>query len=149
MNTLLGKSACRAVSAYALSLLTALLGVWPLSSQAAQRSGSFDVKINLLNSGGPGATPVTGICRSSNGIGVFGATITVFCSTGTIVKYTGDTSNLPWAPIQGSSFRYLLNVNSPGGPSGFIDSYTGVGTVTTWREIHLNHQDYLEMMLHW
>jgi hypothetical protein len=135
-------------SLYSLLLLTTLLG-WASPSQAAQRSGSFKVNINLLSTGGPGAAPVTGICRSSNGIGAFGATLTVICSTGTIVNYSGDTSKLPWAPIQGSSFRYLLNVYNAGGPSAVIDSYTGVGTITTWRQIRLNDRDYLEMMVHW
>jgi hypothetical protein len=135
-------------SLYSLLLLTTLLG-WAFPGLAAQNSGSFNVNINLLSGSGPGAAPSTGICRSSNGIGAFGATITVICSTGTLVTYSGDASKLPWAPMQDSSFRYLLNVYNAGGPSAVIDSYTGVGTITTWRQIRLNDRDYLEMMVHW
>lgn len=146
--TLLVKFVHRAVAANALILLAALLGVWSLPSQAGQSNGSFVVSINL-NGGGPGGTSNTALCRSSSGIGAFGATLTVVCSNGAIVNLSGNTSNLPWTTTQDSSYRYMLNVYSAGQPLGVVDIYTGVGTVTTWRMIKLNHQDYLEMMLHW
>jgi len=148
--TLLEKAAHRAVAAKTLALLAALFGVWALPSQAGQSSAPFSVTINLNGGGpGPGGTPNTALCRSSSGIGAFGATLTVVCSNGAIVSFPGNTSNLPWTTTQDSSYRYMLNVYSAGQPLGVVDIYTGVGTVTSWRMIKLDHQDYLEMMVHW
>ena len=130
-------------------LLAALLGFWALPGQAAQGSGSFPVTINFLNGSGPGGTPNTALCRSSSGIGAFGTALTIVCSNGTVVNYPGNLSNLPWMNTPDSSIGYFFTVYSAGQPIGTIDSYAGVGTVTTWRNIKLNHQDYLEMMVHW
>ena len=127
-------------------MFAALLGIWALPGQAAQTNGSFPVSINLLSGGGPSNTA---LCRSSSGIGAFGTALTIVCSNGTVVNYPGDPSNLPWINTQDSSYDYFLTVYSAGQPIGTVDSYTGVGTVTTWRMINLGHQDYLEMMVHW
>lgn len=143
--TLLENPLNRAVAAKSLALLAALLGVcWPLSSQAGQSSGQFPVAINLQD-----GTSNTALCRSGAGIGAFGATLTVVCVNGVLVDFSGNLSGLPWSTMQDSSYRYMLSVYREGEPIGTIDSYTGVGTATSWRMINMNHRDYLEMMVHW
>jgi hypothetical protein len=143
------KSIDHAVAANSLALLAALLYVSPISSEAAQGSRPFTVTINLLSSDPSGGTANSATCRTSSGVGVFGATLTVVCSTGAFVNYSGNSSTLPWTKTPSSAFRYLIAPYGAGLPLGTIDSYTGVGTITTWRTIHLDHQDYLEMMVHW
>lgn len=139
----------QAATASILALGSLLLGCWSLPSAAAVKdSPALSARINLKVGGGSGGTA---LCRTGSGIGPFGATLTVVCSTGILTDYSGGASNLPWVTaIEDNSFRYLLSVFGPSGESlGVVDSYTGVGTVTTWRTIHLNHQDYLEMTVHW
>ena len=139
----------RAVTATALTSVAVL--AWVIPSEAAVKDSSpFSVLINL-NTGATGGTPNTGYCRTRSGIGVFGSTLTVVCATGTVVSYSGNISNLPWVTtIQDDSFRYLLSVyNATGESLGIVDSFTGIGTVTTWRTFRFDHQDYLEMMVHW
>jgi hypothetical protein len=136
----------RASAANASAALAALLGVWVLPSQAAQSIGQFPVMINLQNSGG---LPNAGLCRSRTSIGTFGTTVIVDCLTGTVVNFTGNASNLPWATVQDNSFRFMLNSYGAVGLPGSLDNYAGVGTITTWRIIKLSNRDYLELMIHW
>lgn len=142
------KSIYHTLAANSLVLLAAVLGAVPLAGAAEHSRAAFPVTINLSYSGDPYATPNTALCRSSSGIGTFGSTLTVVCSSGAIVGYAGVNSSLPWV-TQDSPFRYLISAYSAGQPLGVVDSYTGVGTFTTWRMISLDHQDYLEMMVHW
>jgi len=81
-------------------------------------------------------------------IGTFGASMTVYCATGTIASFSGDPSTLPWTTKQDSSYRFVTQVSRAGELLGTIDIYTG-GTVTSWRVIRLVDRDYLEMMVHW
>lgn len=153
MNTfiiLLEKRFIRSGAANTLMVLAALLVFWAPAGQAGQSSGRFDVAINLQSSGGaPATAPTTVLCRSGSGIGAFGSTLTVNCATGTIAGVAEGFANLPWTSLQESSYRYLLNVYQEGRQLGSVESNIGAGTVTSWRLIKLNHQDYLEMMLHW
>lgn len=147
-----------AVPAKASMAAAALLGVFSAAGHAAQNSGAFSVAINLqrgaalLNTGiaaPTGNTTAAGLCRSGAGIGVFGATMTVVCATGAIVDFQGDSSRLPWTSGQDSSYRFMLNVYREGEYLGTVDSYMGIGTVTSWRMVKLHNRDYLEMMVHW
>lgn len=157
MITLRGKSASRG-AAKSVALSAVLLGVWAVPCQAGQSSGQFSVAINLQASGvpptgvapaGTSSAPAAVLCRSGTGIGAFGTTLTVDCATGAVVSAPANASNLPWTSVPDNSNRYLLNVYSEGKPLGTIDSYFGVGTVTSWRAFKLNDRDYIEMMLHW
>ncbi len=148
----------RWVAANAFSVLAALLFAWAFPSYAGQGSGQFPVTINLQASGvpptgvapaGSPAAPAAALCRSATGIGPFATTLTVNCATGAAVNAPVNAANLPWTSVPDSSYRYMLNVYSEGKPLGTIDSYFGVGTVTTWRTIKLNDRDYIELMLHW
>jgi hypothetical protein len=136
----------RAAAAGKLLFLAVLLGGWMIPSQAAQTTAPFTLTINLQDSSS--VTPNAGLCRSTSMIGTFGASMTVFCATGAITSFTGDTSTLPWTTMQDSSYRFVTQVTRAGELLGTIDIYTG-GTVTSWRVIRLANRDYLEMIVHW
>jgi hypothetical protein len=139
--TLLEKSAHQAVAAKAITL-AALLIFWALPGQAAQSSAQFIVTINLQS-------PDSGLCRSGTKIGTFGAAVTVVCTTGAIASFSGNSTSLSRTTMQDSSYRFVTQVSRAGESLGTVDSYTGGGTVTSWRVISLVNQDYLEMMVHW
>lgn len=119
--------------------LAALLGLWASHSQAAQSSAQFTVSINLLAaSPQPGEPRQTGFCQKSTGAGAFGATVTFVCTTGAMVDISPD-----------GPYRFVTNISIDGRPLSTVDSYTGIGTITSWRVVNLANLDYLEMMVHW
>jgi hypothetical protein len=126
------------------------MSTWAAPAYAGAAQASFGVRINLLAGSPPnGGTPVTGFCRSNTGTGAFGATITFVCSTGAIVDISPGGTGMPWAPMHGRAFRYVTTVSMAGETLGTVDSYTGAGTITSWRVVNLADLDYLEMMVHW
>lgn len=132
---------CHAViSAFALTL-----GLWAFPAYSAQSGAQFVVTAQLAGSG----VANTGLCRSSNRIGVFGKTLTIVCATGEPVDFKGNPSSLPWSAVQDGSYRFVTVVSRAGEPTGAVDSYAGIGTITSWRVISLVELDYLEMMVHW
>jgi hypothetical protein len=123
---------------------------------AFQASELFSVRVNLQareqpHPSGP-ASPAnpsnTGLCRSSNIPGAFGAVVTVVCATGVVVEIRPPDSQMPWSPIHGGAYRFLPPVSLAGVVSG-LDFNTGLGTVTSWRIIHLTDREYLEMTVRW
>lgn len=122
--------------------LAALLFFWALPSQAAQSNTQFTLTINLQS-------PNAGLCQSGTRIGTFGATVTVVCTTGTAEKFSGNIASLPTTTADDNSYRFLTQISRSGEPLGTVDSYVGIGTVTSWRVVNLDNQDYLEMMVHW
>jgi len=152
--TLQGKFEPRAGAANVLVLLAALLCAWPIPGLAGQSTGQFPVSINL-NGGvpagaAPGAAPNTALCRSGTMVGAFGSSVTVVCSTGAVVSSAGTgASNLPWTTMPDNTYRFMFSAYRDGDQLRAVDSYAGMGTVTTWRKVKLNDRDYLEMMLHW
>lgn len=101
--------------------MAVVLGVWAVSSQAAQTGSSFSVTVS------PPGSPVAdeGLCRF---IGAFGTSITVTCSPG--LRFI--TMPPAFDKLQDNEI-----------------SYTGAGTVTTWRMIRFENGDYLEMTVRW
>lgn len=126
-------------------MLAALLVLWASPGLAAQNSAQFAVSINLL----AGGVPQTGFCRSYTGSSAFGATVTYVCSTGTTVDVSPGGAGAPWAPIYGGAYRYVTSVSRAGEPLGTVDSYVGVGTITSWRVVNQADLNYLEMLVHW
>ena len=118
-----------------------LMGNWAAPAFAGTAQTSFAVQINLQNE--------AGLCRSGTSIGTFGAAVTVVCNTGARADFSGDTTNAPWTSMQDSSYRFVTQVSRAGESLGTVDSYTGGGTVTSWRIFSLANLDYLEMMVHW
>jgi len=121
---------------------TFMMSVWATPAFAGTAQTSFAVKINLLD-------PNFALCRSTSSIGIFGAAVTVFCSTGTFSGYSDNDPKLPWTAMQDSTYRFVTQISRSGETLGTVDSYTGGGTVTSWRVIKLANRDYLEMMVHW
>ena len=147
-NAAYDKPAHLALAARAVILPAILLGVWLSPCHAGQSSGQFNVTINL-QTGNPAPIATTGLCRSSTGVGMFGAALTVVCATGDIATYSGNPADLPWATIPNNPYRLVTTVTNSGEMLGTIDSYTGAGTITSWRVLKLTDRDYLEMMVHW
>ncbi len=125
--------------------LAALLFLWASSSYAEQASAQFNVNINLQPNGNLSNARV---CRSSTRIGTFGEAVTIECSTGRAVKFTGNTSKLPWSASQDGYYRFVTQLSGAGVPLD-SDKFAGVGTVTSWRIINLADWEYIELMVGW
>lgn len=131
-------------------MLAVALGLSVFSVNAAQVGGQFNVTVNLQSLGaGQNATPNSAFCRSTNAPGSFGATVTVVCATGAVVDISPGRSDMPWSPMHGGAYRYLLQASQDGNLLGTVDSYIGTGTITSWRVINLVDRDYLEMLVGW
>ena len=113
----------------------------------AQRSGQFEVAIVLSAESRP--TPDSAFCRSTNLPGAFGATVTVVCSTGVVVDVSSGESGMPWVPMHGGAYRYLVQVRRADELLATVDSYTGLGTVTSWRVVQLANREYVELTVGW
>jgi hypothetical protein len=111
---------CFSMTAKALGVV-GMLGVWALTSQAAETSSSFRVTVN--QPGNP--VPDDGLCLF---IGAFGTSVTVTCFPG--IRFI----------TQPPAFDKLQDAEI---------SYTGAGTVTSWRMIRFDNGDYLEMTVRW
>ena len=130
------------------SLVAGLL--WAGAGLAAQSGNQFNVTVSL-NTGLPAVAPTSAFCRLGPGPLTFGAIVTIVCATGTVVDVSAPATTAPWVPIHGGAYRFhrltdnLLGVAIP----GMIDSYVGLGTVTSWRWVTLSDRDYLELLLGW
>ena len=111
---------------------------------AAQSTAAFTVAVTLNKS----ATSSTGLCSSNTGVGAFGATVTVVCTTGIITGLEAVGTGMPWKPTHGGAYRFLTRVSSDS-LSGTVDSYTGAGTSTAYRIVSLAGRDYIEMTVGW
>lgn len=128
-------------------MLATVLGFAAVPVNAAQLNGQFNVTVNLQSANSP-TLPQSVFCRTSPGGLAFGAIVTVVCSTGTVVDISPSSTGMPWAPMHGGAYRYILPGRAVDLP-GTIDSYVGAGTTTSWRVIKLSNLDYLELMVGW
>jgi len=119
-----------------------LLALWASSSYAAQTSTQFDVFISL-------GVPNADLCRSSTQIGSFGEVVVVTCSSGEIVDFSGDTSAFPWSVTRGDAYRFATLVPTSVESLGTVNSYAGLGPVSSWRRVNLAGRDYLELTISW
>lgn len=126
--------------------LAALLVLCVQPSYAGQANSQFKVLINLQSSIG---TPNAGICSSSSRIGNFGEVVTVECTTGKVVTFSGNTNKLPWTAMQDGSYRFLTHLSEEPVSLGTLDVYAGGGTITSWRIVRLANRDYIELMVGW
>ena len=111
------------VTAVKTCALAFVLGVWALSSQAAETNKSFNVTVNLQTGK---EVPDTGFCTM---VGAFGTSVTVMCAPG--------------------GFRFITKPPAVDTLKDKEASYTGAGSVTSWRMIRLENGDYLEMTVQW
>ena len=119
--------------------LAALCFVALTNAAAAQASRQFLVTASLAQS------PITGFCSRSVGPNGFGATVTVVCSTGAVVDVFAGPGVLQYS----DAYRNLFQISAGGNILGTIDSYSGGGTVTSWRVLDIEDREYLEMVVGW
>lgn len=126
-------------------MLVAALGFSVAPASAATVSGQFNVTVALAGS-------AAGFCSSGPGDATFGTIVTVVCATGAWVNTRAPGATVPWAPIHGGAYRFIRLTNHElplTGIHGGIDTFLGVGTVTSWRLVSLADRDYLEMLTGW
>jgi hypothetical protein len=138
----------RSATAAACLGLAAVLGVTGLPAGAAETSSNFNVTVKL----GTGTTPPeteTGFCRRTNVPGAFGAAVTVVCSTGAVVEISPGHEGPPVVPMHGGAYRFLTLTSGAGVMPDSEENFTGLGTVTSWRVVHLSNRDFLELTVRW
>lgn len=97
----------------------------------------------------PPGLSVSAFCTKNNMPSAHGAIVTVVCSTGAVVDIEPGTAGQPFAPMHGGSYRYVTHVTPTGVLVDTSDAFSGAGTSTSWRVVHLTDRDYLEMTLGW
>jgi len=134
-------------------VLALALGAWALPACPAPSSAAFNVRVKLqVSADVESAVPSSAFCRIDPGPLTFGAIVTIVCATGAEVDIEAPRTAVPWPPIHGGAYRFtpLTGSELPGTPfSGGIVSYTGVGTVSSWRMVNLTGWNYLEMLIGW
>ena len=126
--------------------------IWAGAALAAPSAGNqFNVAVRLLNPGGVPAVPASAFCRVGPTRLTFGAIVTVVCATGAVVNVESPPAAVHWAPLHGGAYRFNRLADEVQGVEfpGTIDSYIGLGTVTSWRWVTLPNRDYLELQLGW
>jgi len=113
---------------------------------ASQSTSQFDVYISI-SAGGAGSN--TDICRSSTQIGAFGRSVTIICSSGEIVDFSGDTSGLPWTKGKEGAYRFVTVVPSSEEELDTVQRYSGLGPVSNWHMVRLVDRAYLELTIIW
>jgi hypothetical protein len=116
---------------------------------AAPGSGQFLVTATYVAGIPP---PTSGFCVSAPTKSTFGAVVTVVCDTRIVADLEAPRTALPSTALHGGAFRFthIADNELPGSrlADGF-DSYTGAGTVTSWRMVSLADRDYVEMQIGW
>lgn len=94
--------------------------------------------------------PVSAFCTKNNLPAAHGAVVTVVCSTGAVVDIEpGTVPGHTFAPMHGGAYRYITQVSPNGALFETEDAFSGAGTTTAWRIVHLGGRNYLEMTLGW
>jgi hypothetical protein len=114
----------------------------------AQPNGQFKVTVNLQS-----ANSYTGSCINGSMVSVFGAKMTMACTTGLVTGISAIEWDYPSMPMNSGAYRflYLANVESLGAidAQAQMNSYNPVGLNTTWRLVHLPYLDYAEIQIGW
>jgi hypothetical protein len=99
----------------------------------AQLNGQFKVTVNLQSS-----KSYMGSCINGSMVSMFGSKVSMAC-------ITGLTNSGAYG------FLYLANVKSLGAidAQAQMNSYFPVGSLTTWRLVHLSYLNYVEIQIGW
>lgn len=133
----------------------ALAGTWGSESHAARTGPQFRVKVAVIGQQAQVSTigqevrQGSGLCTSRNLPGAYGAVVTVVCSTGVVVELIAGDPARQWSPMHGGAYRFLLPYLGAGVMEPHSSLHTGLGTVTSWRVVHLVDREYLEMTVRW
>jgi hypothetical protein len=120
-------------------------------ADAVPGSGQFQVTATLVVANAPAATQ-TGFCTYGPGRSTFGAVVTVVCGTGVVADIGAPKTAAPWPALHGGAYRYahVAENELPGTRLvDGVDSYTGPGTITSWRMVSLADRNYLEVQIGW
>ena len=132
-----------------VAVLAATVALLAWSAHADQVSGEFNVKVTVtLSSPTDPTLPKSAFCRTSPAL-AFGALVTVVCATGEVVDITAPALGIPWAPLHGGAYRFILPGSYAAGLPDLFDGYTGYGTAASWRVIRLTDRDYYELLVGW
>ena len=132
-----------------LSALLAMAVAFAISAplaNAAQISAPFKVKVSV------GGEISGGICSRHTDPSTFGAIVNIVCATGTLVGLEAPKNAVAWTPVHGGAYRFTrVSPDEIRGVSYVqsTGSYTGIGTVTSWRMVSLADREYLEMLIDW
>ena len=132
---------CSAAMALAISLVLSS----PLVS-ASQISSQFNVKVAV------GGELAGGICVRGHDSSAFGTIVNIVCATGVAIGIEAPRNAVAWTPIHGGAYRFTRV--SPDEIRGVqyiqaAGSYTGAGTITSWRMVSMADREYLEMLVDW
>lgn len=137
---------------FALRVLLALiLSHFAQAVVAAPASASFTVRATLLPGSSADGLPAGYCIRSPSSLN-FGAVVTVVCGSDAVAAIDLPSTAAPWIPVHGGAYRYTHvaeNELPVGRLLGGFDSYTGWGTVTSWRMVSWADLDYLELQIGW
>ena len=117
----------------------------PLAN-AAQISAPFKVKVSV------GGELTGGICSRHTDPSTFGAIVNIVCATGAFVGLEAPKNAVAWTPVHGGAYRFTRVNPDEIRAVSYVQStgsYTGVGTVTSWRMVSLADREYLEMLIDW
>lgn len=140
------------------SLVVRLAGLaistgWVAFAIAGTSSATFAVSATSVSGSVSGNDPAgSGFCTTGPNRYTFGAVVVVVCGTGAVVSIKAPKTALPWTALHGGAYRYSHVLESEFRGAGLIDgiaSYTGLGTITSWRLISLADRDYLEFQIGW
>lgn len=127
-------------------LLAASFAVLAPLANAAQISAPFKVKVSV------GGELAGGVCSRHTDPSTFGAIVNIVCATGALVGLDAPRSAVAWTPVHGGAYRFTrVSPDEIRGVSYVqsTGSYTGIGTVTSWRMVSLADREYLEMLIDW
>lgn len=140
-------SKVNSTKSYSLAVLLSLLA---FSANAEQLSSQFNVTVNFLSLGAASKiTANSAFCRSTNGLGSFGATVTIGCSSGAVVDVFPSATGNSWSPLEGGTYRYIFQASRNGQILGTVDSYVGGNNETSWKTVTLAEQEYIELLIDW
>jgi len=118
-------------------------------ANAGTSSANLTVSATYVSANAP-TSP--GFCTLGPNRSAFGAVVTVVCGSDTVVDIRAPKTATSWTALHGGAYRYAhikdFELGNPGGLDG-IESYTGVGTVTSWRMVSLADRKYLELQIGW
>jgi hypothetical protein len=116
----------------------------------AQATGQFRVTVNLQPANSNNRSCISGSKVSA--IGAMGTT-TCATATGLVTDLEVDDKDSPSLPRDNGTylFIYLANVDLLGTKleKARMDNYGPIGSVTTWRLVHLPYLNYAEMQIGW
>lgn len=128
-----------------------MLSCFAQAVAAASSSGQFTVTATLQAGNGAHTLPAGYCFRTPDKLN-FGAVVTVVCGSRAVAAIDLPSSAAVWTPIHGGAYRYTHVAENElpiGRLLGGFDSYTGWGTVTSWRMVSWADLDYLEVQIGW